>query len=82
VAGRGRLLTLEVFVHALAAPVLLPPGGDPDRWARPVRAMQVVMIGVLVKNQSRVPLAGNQHPVQALRRALAILYRSNTRLRG
>ena len=32
----------------------------------PVRPMSVVMIGVLAEDQPQVPLAGDQHPVQAL----------------
>jgi len=32
----------------------------------PVRAMQVVMVGVLAEDQPQVSLAGDQHPVQAL----------------
>lgn len=33
---------------------------------RPVRPMQIVMIGILAKDQPQVSLAGDQHPVQAL----------------
>ena len=32
----------------------------------PVRAMLVVVIGVLAQDQPQVPFAGDQHPVQAL----------------
>ena len=32
----------------------------------PMWPMHVVMIDVLIKDQSQVPLAGDQHPVQAL----------------
>jgi hypothetical protein len=32
----------------------------------PVRAMQVVVIGVLAGDQPQVPFAGDEHPVQAL----------------
>ena len=33
---------------------------------RPVRTVDVVMVGVLADDQPQVPLAGDQHPVQAL----------------
>jgi hypothetical protein len=33
---------------------------------RPMWPMSVVMIDVLIKDQPQVPLAGDQHPVQAL----------------
>jgi hypothetical protein len=33
---------------------------------RPVRPVDVVMVGVLVQDQSQVPFAGDQHPAQAL----------------
>jgi hypothetical protein len=32
----------------------------------PMWPMNVVLIDVLIKDQSQVPLAGDQHPVQAL----------------
>jgi hypothetical protein len=41
----------------------------PGRWTlvhRPVRAMQIVVIGVLIKDQPQVPFPGDQHPVQAV----------------
>ena len=40
--------------------------GRRDLLQRPVRAMQVVMVGVLAEDQPQVPLAGDQYPVQAL----------------
>ena len=33
---------------------------------RPMRPVRVVMTGVLAEYQPQVPLAGDQHPVQAL----------------
>jgi hypothetical protein len=33
---------------------------------RLVRAMNVAVVGVLAQDQPQVPLAGDQHPVQAL----------------
>jgi len=47
---------------------------------RPVRAMRVVVVGVLAEDQPRVPFAGDQHPVQALA-AGAALYRFKTHRR-
>ena len=40
--------------------------GTPGRWGllqRPVWPVAVVVVGVLVKDQPQVPLAGNQHSV-------------------
>jgi hypothetical protein len=69
---------LGVFVDQTAEPV---PSRDPDIDAqgrrmlasggraleeRPVRAMDVLVIDVLAQDQLQVPLAGDQHPVQAL----------------
>jgi hypothetical protein len=40
--------------------------GRRDLAERPVRAMDVVMIGVFAQDQLQVPLAGDQYPVEAL----------------
>ena len=42
-----------------------PPGGR-VLLQRPVRPMDVVVVGVLAEDQPQVPSAGDQHPVQAL----------------
>ena len=39
---------------------------------RPVRPLGVAVVDVLVKDESQVPFAGDQHPVRYSRRALAI----------
>ena len=44
----------------------LPTSGRRALLQRPVRAMLVVVIDVLAEDQSQVPFAGYQHPVQAL----------------
>jgi len=75
---------LAVFADKAAEPI--PPGnahirhgcgwiGRSGGWGlvqRPVRPVAVVVIDVLAKDQPQVPFAGDQHPVQALTRALAI----------
>ena len=42
------------------------PPGRRGLLEHPVRAMQVVMIGVLAEDQPQVPSAGDQPPVRAL----------------
>jgi hypothetical protein len=69
---------LGIFADQTAEPV---PPQDPDIRAhsgrtltsggralaeRPVRAMNVIVLDVLTQDQPQVPLAGDQHPVQAL----------------
>jgi hypothetical protein len=44
----------------------LPTSGRRALLQRPVRTMLVVVIDVLAEDQSQVPFAGYQHPVQAL----------------
>jgi hypothetical protein len=78
------LCGLGIFADQAAEPV---PPQDPDIRAHsgqtltpgwralaqsPVRAMAVVMIGVLAQDQPQVPFAGDQHPVQALAVGTAI----------
>jgi len=70
--------TWVLFMDQAAEPV---PSQDPDIRAqsrrklapggralaeRPVRAMDVLVIDVLAQDQLQVPVAGDQHPVQAL----------------
>ena len=50
----------------------LPTPGRRALLQRPVRAMLVVVIGVLAQDQPQVPFTGDQHPVQALMAAPAI----------
>ena len=72
------LRDLGIFVGQAAGPV---PTHDPDilahsEWTltpggrslaqRPVRAMNVIVLDVLTQDQPQVPLAGDQHLVQAL----------------
>jgi hypothetical protein len=72
------LCDLGIFVDQAAEPV---PAQDPDIRVRsgrmitpsgraleerPVRAMNVIVLHVLTQDQPQVPLAGDQHPVQAL----------------
>src|SRR5689334_909295 len=69
---------LGIFADLAAEPVpaQYPDAGAPSRWIhapggrvllqRPVRSVAVVVIGVLTQDQPQVPLAGDQHPVQAL----------------
>jgi hypothetical protein len=72
------LCDLGIFVDQAAEPV---PPQDPDILAhsglrltpsgralaqRPVRAMNIIVLDVLTQDQPQVPLAGDQHPVQAL----------------
>ena len=75
---RVTLCDLGVFVDQAAEPV---PSQDPDIRSRngrrltpsgralaerPVRAMNVIVLDVLTQDQPQVPLAGDQHLVQAL----------------
>src|SRR5215470_17881783 len=75
---RVTLCDLGIFADQAAEPV---PPQDPDirvhnGWMlapggralaeRPVRAMNVIVLDVLTQDQPQVPLAGDQHPVQAL----------------
>ena len=72
------LCDLGVFADQATEPI---PSQDPDIRTykgrmvtpggralaeRPVRAMNVIVLDVLAQDQPRVPLAGDQHPVQAL----------------
>src|SRR6185437_11246714 len=72
------LCDLGIFTDQAAEPV---PSQDPDTWVhkgrmltpggralaeRPVRAMNVIVLDVIAQDQPQVPLAGDQHPVQAL----------------
>src|SRR5260370_18501281 len=72
------LCDLVIFVDQAAEPVppqdpdirvrsgrMITPGGR-ALAERPVRAMNVIVLDVLTQNQPQVPLAGDQHPVQAL----------------
>ena len=43
----------------------LSPGGRP-LLQRPVWPVRVVVVDILIKDEPRVPLAGDQHPVEAL----------------
>ena len=71
------LCDLGIFAYQAAQPV---PPQDPDIRAhsrrtltpsrralaeRPVRAVNVIVVDVLTEDRPQVPLAGNQHPVQA-----------------
>jgi hypothetical protein len=79
--GAGNYVTscdLRILADQAAGPV---PAQNPDvraqsRWMRaagrwsllqcPVRAMEIVVAGVLAEHQPKVPFAGDQHPVRAL----------------
>ena len=68
--GRSRVIGMSVREPGVAAPDL-PEQVDPRArrrvlLQRPVRSVAVVVIGVLTQDQPQVPLAGDQHPVQAL----------------
>jgi hypothetical protein len=85
---------LGIFADQSAEPV---PAHDPDargpngrretpgRWLlaqRPVRAVGVVVVGLFAWDQAQVPLAGDQHPVQALApRAGDLAFRDGVRSR-
>jgi hypothetical protein len=72
------LRDLGVFVDQATEPVSTQDPGilahsewtlTPGRRSlaqRPVRAMNVIVLDVLTQDQLQVPLAGDQHPVQAL----------------